>query len=297
MPDTRPRPVLCGEVLFDRFPDGRAVLGGAPFNVAWHLAAFGLDPLLISRVGADRAGARIRAAMHERGMDTRGLQTDPDWPTGEVRVRLEEGEPQFDILAERAWDRLDPNALPPLPEAGLVYTGTLIRRSPASAATVDRLLQGPLPLFLDVNLRTPWWSTAATTALMARARWLKLNEDELRRLHPDECPLAERAEALHQSTGAEQVIITRGERGAVLHAPGQRPLRTVPEPATPVIDTVGAGDAFASVLIAGLLLDWPTGTTLHRAGRFATAVVGLRGAVSEDPAFYRPFRKNWFPNS
>ena len=34
---------LCvfGEVLYDQFPDGRRILGGAPFNVAWHLAAFG----------------------------------------------------------------------------------------------------------------------------------------------------------------------------------------------------------------------------------------------------------------
>jgi len=37
-------PVLFGEILFDRFPDGREVLGGAPFNVAWHLRGFGLDP-------------------------------------------------------------------------------------------------------------------------------------------------------------------------------------------------------------------------------------------------------------
>ena len=46
---------LCvfGEVLFDHFPDGRRVLGGAPFNVAWHLQAFGEAPRFISRVGAD----------------------------------------------------------------------------------------------------------------------------------------------------------------------------------------------------------------------------------------------------
>ena len=35
--DTITSPVVFGEVLFDCFPDGSAVLGGAPFNVAWHL--------------------------------------------------------------------------------------------------------------------------------------------------------------------------------------------------------------------------------------------------------------------
>ena len=38
---SRGRLCLFGEVLFDHFPDGKRVLGGAPFNVAWHLQAFG----------------------------------------------------------------------------------------------------------------------------------------------------------------------------------------------------------------------------------------------------------------
>ena len=68
---------LCvfGEVLFDHFPDGRRVLGGAPFNVAWHLQAFGKRPHLISRVGDDAEGQEIRTAMRDWGMSEAGLQT------------------------------------------------------------------------------------------------------------------------------------------------------------------------------------------------------------------------------
>lgn len=53
-----PKPLIhvFGEVLFDCFPDGRRVLGGAPFNVAWNLQAFGLAPQFISRVGDDLDG-------------------------------------------------------------------------------------------------------------------------------------------------------------------------------------------------------------------------------------------------
>jgi fructokinase len=50
------RPVIVGEVLFDTLPSGEAMLGGAPFNVAWHLKGFGLDPLFISKVGEDCNG-------------------------------------------------------------------------------------------------------------------------------------------------------------------------------------------------------------------------------------------------
>ena len=37
---------VFGEVLFDQFPDGANVLGGAPFNVAWHLKALNLSAVL-----------------------------------------------------------------------------------------------------------------------------------------------------------------------------------------------------------------------------------------------------------
>ena len=69
------RACIFGEVLFDHFPDGRRVLGGAPFNVAWHLQAFGEAPFLVSRVGDDEEGDEVRSAMRAWGMDPAGLQT------------------------------------------------------------------------------------------------------------------------------------------------------------------------------------------------------------------------------
>ena len=50
-------PLIFGEVLFDVYPDGTEILGGAPFNVAWHLQGFGVSPLMISRVGKRIAGS------------------------------------------------------------------------------------------------------------------------------------------------------------------------------------------------------------------------------------------------
>ena len=50
------RIAVFGEVLFDHFPGGEKVLGGAPFNVAWHLRAFAGNPLFLSRIGDDPEG-------------------------------------------------------------------------------------------------------------------------------------------------------------------------------------------------------------------------------------------------
>ena len=231
--------------------------------------------------------------MTEWGLDTRGLQRDPDHPTGAVQVSLDAGEPAFDVLPDRAWDHLDADSLPDLDGAGLLYTGSLIRRSPASSRAVEVLQQQRLPCFFDVNLRTPWWSSEAVLEMMHGARWLKLNEDELRRLSPDARPLAERAEALREQCGAESLLVTRGERGAILHTGSRRPLRVVPHADIPVVDTVGAGDAFVSVMITGRLLEWPDHVTLVRAQAFASAIVGQRGAVPDSAAFYQPFLQAW----
>ena len=125
---------IFGEVLFDCFPDGREVLGGAPFNVAWHLQAFGQSPLFVSSVGDDEEGRHIREAMSSWGMRLEGLQFDPEHPTGRVTVTLEGGEPSYDIVADTAYDFIDPNALPS-GEPGLIYHGSLALRSRGSKAS------------------------------------------------------------------------------------------------------------------------------------------------------------------
>ena len=93
--------VLFGEVLADVFPD-RSVLGGAPFNVARHLQAFGLLPLLITRVGDDQLGRELVATMTRLGMTVEGVQQDPLHPTGQVIVHIEEGSHRFEIPPDQA---------------------------------------------------------------------------------------------------------------------------------------------------------------------------------------------------
>ena len=98
---------VFGEVLFDHFPDGSRVLGGAPFNVAWHLQAFGQSPAFISRIGNDPEGDTIRRAMQAWGMRTDSLQIDTKHPTGRVMVELVDGEPAYDIVRPSAWDAIE----------------------------------------------------------------------------------------------------------------------------------------------------------------------------------------------
>ena len=84
-------------------------------------------------------------------------------------------------------------------------------------------------------------------------------------------------------------MVTCGSKGAFALGPDDATMQVRPEQVQEVKDTVGAGDAFTSVLLLGLLHSWPLEKTLNRAQRFASAVVGLRGAVSTDSSFYQQY--------
>jgi fructokinase len=286
--------VVFGEVLFDLFPDGSQVLGGAPFNVAWNLKGLGVEPLFISRVGSDSLGDRIREGMTRWGLDTAGLQFDPSRPTGTVEVRLEHGEPRFDIVADRAYDYIDWKTVPPVARRQLLYHGSLALRGVTSRSTLKRFIARHEPsIFLDVNLRSPWWEKERIYSLLRAAQEVKLNEDELTALVPAEEKLDKRALHLLSHSAIEALYVTRGSRGAVaFEVDGQR-TQVQPDMVTPVVDTVGAGDAFSAVLILGRTRRWPLATTLRRAQDFAAAVVGLRGATTLDRAFYDRFCEAW----
>lgn len=292
-------PSICifGEVLFDRLPDGHAVLGGAPFNVAWHLQAFGERPQLVTAVGDDALGRQIRQAMGDWGMELSGLGIDPEHPTGEVRVDLSGGEPSYDIRADCAYEHIGP----PRSDLGcaLLYHGTLALRGPRSAETLESIRpQGVAPIFLDVNLRAPWWNRQQVLGLMQRADWVKLNRDELDLLQGDGVAgasrdLAARADALRASHGLQGVVLTLGAEGALGLSVESGPVSVAPPQGVEVVDTVGAGDAFAAIMILGLRHGWPLADTLARAQAFAGRIVGQRGATAADLSLYAPFIEQW----
>lgn len=288
------RPVLFGEVLFDHFPDGEVVLGGAPFNVAWHLQAFGAQPVLVSRVGNDALGRRIREAMQAWRMDTAGLQLDSAHPTGTVEVTIENDEPHYNIVEQRAWDFIAADGLPPVRDAALLYHGSLALRSPVSRQALDQLQANlGVPVFVDINLRPPWWRREEVDHRLDAARWVKLNNDELETLVSTGDTLEQRATALQQAHRLELLITTLGAQGAMAHDRTGRILQVKPPATDKLTDTVGAGDAFAAVTILGLLNDWDLEETLERAQRFASAIVGIRGATPEHQDFYTVFRQRW----
>ncbi len=294
------RPIIFGEVLYDTFPDDAAVLGGAPFNVAWHLQGFGLQPLFISRVGTDELGAQVIADMQAWGMDLRGVQRDEQHPTGRVVVSFHHHEPRFDIIADQAYDHIDADqATTALQGANgaLLYHGSLIARSKASRAALTQLRHHcRLPTFVDINLRPPHSQTEFVQQSFTTARWVKLNEHELATVM--ECAplqgaaLREAAIAFRARHDLALLVVTRGADGAWLLGEDTT-IEVKPVDAGEVVDSVGAGDAFSAVTILGLQHRWSWSVLGERAVDFAAAVCRLRGATTPDQALYGHYINKW----
>jgi fructokinase len=278
---------VYGEVLFDHFPDGSRVLGGAPFNVAWHLQAFGVRPFFCSRVGEDAEGARVLEAMCDWGMDTAGVGTDAALPTGRVTVRFEADEPVYEITHPAAWDAITSAAMPP---ARLLYHGSLAMRGTTSRATLRRLLDATdSPVFVDLNLRAPWWNAELVKRALEAASWLKLNRAEFAAVAAP----GTTASQLVERHALDGLLLTDGARGAELWLRSGERLHVRPQASAHFVDAVGAGDAFAAVFVLGLCRGWEHALTLQRAQAFASEVVGIRGATTADPGFYRRMTDAW----
>jgi len=297
----RDRPVVFGEVLFDHFEDGTRALGGAPFNVAWHLRGLGADPVFVSAVGADVEGLEVLARMEGWGLTTEEVGVDEVHPTGRVTVEGSGGGHSFRIEPEQAWDFIDleseEGAAGEAESPSLLYHGTLALRSDASWRSLRALGERGAPTFVDLNLRPPWVDADRLRWCLSTARWLKLNADELREITGlptdgvDVC--AKAAFSLAREHSVPSVIVTRGAAGALLAAEGQDVLH-VPAPAVDdVVDTVGAGDAFGAVVCLGILFGWPARLSLERAADFAADICRIRGAITSDPALFERHLKAW----
>ena len=295
------RPVVFGEVLFDDFEDGPTVIGGAAFNLAWNLESIGLGPLLVSRVGRDELGDRALEIMGSYGMDVSGIQADEELSTGTVSVKVSEGQPEFTSNDRQAYDAIDADeareAVGAI-EVSLLYHGSLALRSERSRRALDALAAaGRGRIFVDVNLRRPWWEKTSVLGDLSRARWAKLNEEELFELSdvPDSSPegLLAAASDFRRQLDLELLLLTRGADGAAMLRSAGPPIVLPATAAGKVADTVGAGDAITAVAMLGLARGWDGATIIERAVEFAASICGLEGATTDQRRHYDDFLERW----
>lgn len=293
--------VGLGESLFDVFPD-RAILGGAPLNVAYHAhqlcAESGGQGIVASRAGTDELGQRLLDELRVRGLSTEFVQRDASHPTGRVDITLNNGEPMYEFLADVAWDHLEwtPQWQQLSETCSAVVFGTLAQRCPTSRATIQRFVESAKPSIrlFDVNLRIQFFDAETLQRGAALATAIKLNADELPivldrlGMSGDASDGGQRLLQAFASSGLRYVVLTRGELGTELVSDGVSIRGKVPRfERHPHADNVGAGDACSAGMLWGWLNDWPSERTVALANRLGAFVASQPGATPNIPAEVR----------
>jgi fructokinase len=291
---------VLGEALVDEFHDG-PVAGGAPFNVARSVATLGAAAVFISRIGADdHNGHLVLDSARRYALGEQGVQLDPMRATGRVSVHERAGGGHsFEIHADAAWDHLDlepARAALAGAQAAILYFGSLAQRHAVSRAAIRALAKSFTGLrFLDLNLRPGTDNPQFAAESLMLADWVKVNDEELARLAGwfEDTTGGEPAQvaALMDRFALQRVVLTCGADGWRFYGPGGALLAQGPgEPQPHVIDTVGAGDAFTALLLAGLALERDLPATLALANRYAAFICGVRGPLPAHPQALTPWR-------
>ena len=281
--------VIFGEVLFDCFPDGRQILGGAPFNVAWALQGFGCESVLVSTVGDDPQGQQIRKKMLTWGMPLNGLGHSTVRATGEVSVTFQGQEPTYEIRENRAWDLINVGEVR---STALIYHGLLALRGEANRAALRALIErSDAKCFFDLNLRPPFDDLALAEEWIVGVDWLKLNLAELgvlvgeSAIKLESCDLA--VKAILSRWSISNVLITGGASGSRIFSEDST-VDCMPAPQVDkFVDAVGAGDGFSASLIRSILAGQNLSLAVKQAGEFAAKICSLRGATSDERDFYK----------
>jgi fructokinase len=254
-----------GEILVDFTPlaggsglmEFEARAGGSPANVAVGLARLGAQVEFAGKVSTDFFGRYLVRHLEKEGVGTRFLSRSPDHSTLAF-VAFDRDDPSFTFYRTGTADtQLRSEDLPrSIDESDVLHFGSIsLLAAPTSEtvlALVDRLRGGCL-LSFDPNVRPSLigdvdaYRRTLDRAFRA-ADILKVSTEDLRWLMPGRS--VESAAAQLLALGPGLVVVTLGRDGC--YARMSTGEIRVPAPRVNVGDTVGAGDAFSSGLLACL---------------------------------------------
>ncbi|MED5450308.1 MAG: PfkB family carbohydrate kinase [Chloroflexota bacterium] len=277
----KPKILSYGEIIFDLVGD-RPFLGGAPLNFAWFANQLGGEVTLISAVGNDDLGSEAVSIIENYGIDSRINFSSQ--PTGTAVVNPDG---KFDFTYPAAWNEIEaPDIVTGIYD--LLYIGTLVQTSSFNSKRLNDLVQNlATNVFLDLNLRHPFYSKEIILDSLQMANIVKVNLEEwgeIKKLTFLEDPFA-----FMDYFKLSYLAITMGYEGARLFFDGQE-LRYRPRKITEV-DPTGAGDAFSAGFAMGILLGIPEINILKVGCDAGALVAGNRGAHMKLP---NPVRSQMF---
>jgi fructokinase len=252
------RTLVIGESLIDivHRPDGSVLehVGGSPANVALGLARLGHDVILATMIGDDERGTRIASLLGTEGVAlTRG--SIGSGPTSVATSALDpSGAAAYSF--EISWE-LDEDQL--LKGLGHVHTGSIAATLEPGASAVLGIVSKARPsatISYDPNARPavmgdPHEVRAKVEQIVGLSDVVKASDEDIAWLYQG-APTSDILR-LWARLGPSLIVVTRGDKGAVVGLSSTGELTSVDAPSVEVVDSVGAGDSFMAGLTSGLL--------------------------------------------
>lgn len=271
-----------------------AYVGGCPANVIVGSSRLGLRSALLTAVGDDQVADHVVDFLRRERVDTRFIPVKRGRRTSAVIVTIRPPDDfpltfYRDNCADEALS-IDDVEQAPIADSRVVFvTGTGLSREPSRTATLwaaEKARRAGTAVVFDIDFRPSLWADAPTFGVAARtlARLADIvigTEEEVGAAagEPADCGARRLLEL-----GPSAVVLKRGPAGATICRPHQ-PATDVAPFRVEILNTLGAGDAFASAFLCGYLQGWP----LERAARLGNAsgaiVVGRHGCSIAMPSF------------
>ena len=239
-------------------------LAGAEVNVAIGLTRLGHTATYVTRLGEDPFGIYTKATLEKEGISTDFITFDEEYKTGMMlKGKVLDGDPHVAYYRKgSAASKMTPELMETLDLSSfdLVHmTGILPALSPecrkATKRLMERAKEAGITVSFDPNLRPSLWESkevmVETLNDLAELADIVLPgiEEGLTLMGSDD---PKEIADFYQGLGAKQVVVKVGSNGA--YARDQKISTMIPGfKVETVVDTVGAGDGFATGVISGVI--------------------------------------------
>lgn len=281
---------------FEEITGFSAFVGGCPTNISVGTRRLGLRSSLLTGVGYDPVGDFILHFLEKEGVDTTFVVKKEGRRSSAVILGIEPPD-KFPLVyyrencADIGIDIGDIQKIPIHKYKAILISGTGLSLEPSRSATIfaaEKAHENNVKVFLDIDFRADQWPNLQTFGTTIRsvlpyidvvigtseevkaAAYSGTGEAEISHSQVNESKVAADVNVSVQrilDKGVEVLLLKTGSDGCIIHYANEHEPETAKGYPVEIINTLGAGDAFASGLLYGFINGW----NWHKSARFGNA--------------------------